>query len=62
MKTIIILEIETEKHDPDLLDKVAGRAYTLSNVKDIEGRIVWQEPSKAEWALKELARVEIQPL
>lgn len=59
MKTIIILEIDTDKHDPHLLDKVAGRAYTLSNVVDIEGRIVWQE---SEMALKKLVRWEIQPL
>ena len=35
MKTQILLTIEHEAPIPDLLDKIAGRAYTLTGVDDV---------------------------
>ncbi|MDE2102710.1 MAG: hypothetical protein KGL39_36030 [Patescibacteria group bacterium] len=41
MKTVIItLVLQTEKNDPDLLDKVAGRAYTLDGVRNVEAKLM----------------------
>lgn len=36
MRTQILLTIESEKEVPDLLDKVAGRAYTIDGVRDVQ--------------------------
>lgn len=33
MKQTIIVEFDTEKQDPELLDKITGRIYTLDGVK-----------------------------
>ena len=42
MKTITIaLEIDITKDDPSLLDKVAGRAYTIDGVEDV--RVVTED-------------------
>ena len=38
MKTIIVLAITHTKEIPDLLDKVAGRAYTIDGVEDVEAK------------------------
>ena len=35
MKTIIWMVIEHKQDVPDLLDKIAGRAYTLTGVDDV---------------------------
>lgn len=35
MRTTIVLTIEHDKPIADLLDKVAGRAYTISGVSDV---------------------------
>lgn len=32
-RVYLLVEVETEKEVPDLTDKVAGRAYTLSGVR-----------------------------
>ena len=60
MKTQILLTIEHKKDIPNLLDKVAGRAYTLTGVDDvtveqldlsvmaINGVISWFEPQNAK--------------
>lgn len=40
MKTQILLTIEHEKEVPDLLDKVAGRAYTIDGVEDVKAELV----------------------
>jgi hypothetical protein len=39
VKTQILLTIEHDKEVPDLLDKVAGRAYTLDGVKDVKAEL-----------------------
>lgn len=38
--TVITLVIKHTKKDPDLLDKVAGRAYTLDGVEDVEVKLI----------------------
>ena len=40
MKTQILLTIEQKAHIPDLLDKVAGRAYTLTGVDDVTAELL----------------------
>ena len=35
MITTIVLRIEHKKPVPDLLDKIAGRAYTIDGVDDV---------------------------
>ena len=61
MKTQILLTIDHKKPISDLLDKVAGRAYTLAGVDDVTaellpeqycypkvtGFIEWFEPAKS---------------
>ena len=42
----IVLELVLTKDTPDLLDKVAGRAYTIDGVEDV--RLVEQEPGIEE--------------
>lgn len=39
MKTIIVLAITHTKEIPDLLDKVAGRAYTIDGVEDVSAKL-----------------------
>ena len=39
MMTQILLTIEHEKEVPDLLDKVAGRAYTIDGVEDVSAQL-----------------------
>lgn len=38
-KTIIVLEVLQSKDIPDLLDKVAGRIYTLDGVEDVTAQL-----------------------
>lgn len=38
MKTQILLTVEHSKEVPDLLDKVAGRVYTLDGVEDVTAK------------------------
>ncbi|MDE2098922.1 MAG: hypothetical protein KGL39_16835 [Patescibacteria group bacterium] len=46
MKTIILMELDLSKPVTDLVDKIAGRAYTLDGVEDVEAKLVWQEPER----------------
>jgi len=39
MKTVITLTIEHKSPIPDLLDKVAGRAYTIDGVGDVTASV-----------------------
>lgn len=41
--TYILLEVTHSKDIPDLLDKAAGRAYTLDGVQDVTAREVKQD-------------------
>jgi hypothetical protein len=55
MKTTVILTITHKKHVPDLLDKIAGRVYTLVGG---DGNVTARLPTQneiAEMALQELA-------
>lgn len=38
MKTQILLTVEHSKEVPDLLDKVAGRAYSIDGVEDVTAK------------------------
>ena len=40
MKTIITIEVTHDKPVPDLIDKIAGRAYTIDGVKDVTATLV----------------------
>lgn len=44
MKTQILLTIEHDKEVPDLLDKVAGRAYTIDGVEDVSAKPLIELP------------------
>ena len=46
MKTQILLTIEQKAHIPDLLDKVAGRAYTLTGVDDVTAKLFYEEETE----------------
>lgn len=56
MITTIILRVETDKPVPDLLDKVAGRAYTIDGVNDVTATVLDVEQlTKVTAQLGELA-------
>lgn len=38
-KTVIVLEVLQSKDIPDILDKVAGRIYTLDGVEDVTAQL-----------------------
>lgn len=39
MKTVLIVTVTHKNEIPDLLDKVAGRAYTLDGVQDVTAEV-----------------------
>lgn len=39
-ETYILLKVSTSKNDPDLLDKIAGRAYTMDTVEDVIASLI----------------------
>ena len=56
MITTIILRIEHKKPVPDLLDKIAGRAYTIDGVDDVTATLAGEEiDGKAMQTLIDLA-------
>lgn len=54
MKTIIILEVEHNEKTIDLLDKVAGRAYTIDGVSDVIATL--QVPEKVDQEIPALLK------
>lgn len=50
MKTIITIEVTHDKPIADLIDKIAGRAYTLDGVKDVTAELVEEKPAHDEEA------------
>ena len=56
MITTIMLRIEHKKPVPDLLDKIAGRAYTIDGVDDVTASLAGEEvDGKAMQTLIDLA-------
>ena len=56
MITTVMLRIEHKKPVPDLLDKIAGRAYTIDGVDDVTASLEGEEvDGKAMQTLIDLA-------
>lgn len=36
----ILLKVSCSKEDPDLLDKIAGRAWTMDSVEDVTASMI----------------------
>jgi hypothetical protein len=52
-KTIIALEIERDKNIQDLLDKVAGRVYSMDGIVDVRAMLI---SDSQEDALRDLTK------
>lgn len=46
MKTYILLEITNTEKATDLLDKVAGRTWTIDGVKDVTAKLLTEEQAQ----------------
>jgi hypothetical protein len=59
VKTILILEIHHDKELPNLCDQVAGRAYTIGGVDDVQVRVgdSFQVRGESSAKLDAMARV-----
>lgn len=53
--TVITLVLKQSKPDPELLDKIAGRAYTLDGVEAVDAVLIGEfkgEPKQAPYNQK----------
>jgi hypothetical protein len=54
MKTTILLEVHHTEKTTDLIDKIAGRAWTIDGVKDVIAKL--QVPEKEDQELPALLK------